>query len=145
LQYTVPREGLVAPSAVGCFAETNGLYHAWPYFREFIQTECARLGIALVLPPLQIREVVQQGRPPTLKDGGARKHVRAVEVRKHRPTGRPGGRPAKTEPGSTRAKGKAARVDKKTVRQIDEAVAFADAFPTIRRGEAPRACMSRGE
>lgn len=32
------------------FADTNGIYNAWPYWREFVQNTIARMG----LPPLTI-------------------------------------------------------------------------------------------
>ena len=39
------------------FANMNGIYNAWPYWREFVQATIARMGLpALVLPVFRIME-----------------------------------------------------------------------------------------
>lgn len=51
VRYGLPTE---VPDAVvpnfGAFAKTNTLIHVWPYFREFVQSMTARMG----LPPLPL-------------------------------------------------------------------------------------------
>ncbi len=50
LRYRVPSfEGLKKANIVA-FGELNGLYNAWPYWREFVQSTTVRMG----LPPLTI-------------------------------------------------------------------------------------------
>lgn len=45
------------------FADMNGVYNAWPYWREFVQTTIARMGLpALVLPVFRIVEPVKPQR-----------------------------------------------------------------------------------
>lgn len=39
------------------FAKINGIYHAWPYWREFVQSSTARAGLpGLTLHPIQANE-----------------------------------------------------------------------------------------
>lgn len=51
LQYRVPSfEGLRKPNIIA-FGEINGLYNAWPYWREFVQATTVRMGLpALTIP-----------------------------------------------------------------------------------------------
>ena len=49
--YRVPSGFKPTKAALARFAETNGVFNAWPYCREFIQSTTARMGIPpLVLP-----------------------------------------------------------------------------------------------
>ena len=54
LRYGVPKEALAQldAEAVQDFAETNGIYNAWPYWRELLQTSAARVGIPGVVAPV---------------------------------------------------------------------------------------------
>ena len=37
------------------FSEKHVYFHVWPYWREVIQSSCARLGISpLIIPPLRV-------------------------------------------------------------------------------------------
>lgn len=43
------------------FSAVNGIFHAWPYFREIVQSSSGRMGLApIVLPLLRINEVSVQ-------------------------------------------------------------------------------------
>lgn len=44
-------EGIEA-SNIAAFAQTNGVFNAWPYWREFAQNMTSRLGLKPVLVPL---------------------------------------------------------------------------------------------
>jgi len=47
------------------FAETNGLYNAWPYWREFVQNTAARMSLpGLTVPVLRLGR--SQPRPSAL-------------------------------------------------------------------------------
>ena len=50
LSYSIPEALNPTAAELAAFAETNGIHHAWPYFREFVQSAFTRMG----LPPLII-------------------------------------------------------------------------------------------
>ena len=54
LRYAVPQQVLSAldQEAVQEFAETNGIYNAWPYWRELLQNTAARVGLPGVVAPV---------------------------------------------------------------------------------------------
>ena len=61
LQYRLPEGLRVEPQTLTTFAETNGIYNAWPYWREFVQSTLARMGLPpVVLPLLRAREVKEK-------------------------------------------------------------------------------------
>ena len=61
LQYRLPEGFRVDPDTLTTFAETNGIYNAWPYWREFVQSTFARMGLPpVVLPLLRAREVMEK-------------------------------------------------------------------------------------
>ena len=61
LQYRLPEGFRVDPDALTTFAQTNGIYNAWPYWREFVQSTFARMGLPpVVLPLLRAREVMEK-------------------------------------------------------------------------------------
>ena len=61
LQYRLPEGFRVDPQTLTTFAETNGIYNAWPYWREFVQSTFARMGLPpVVLPLLRAREVMEK-------------------------------------------------------------------------------------
>ena len=45
----------------GAFAQDNALYHIWPYWREFVQSTCCRLGLhrPVNVPTYTITQPVQ--------------------------------------------------------------------------------------
>ena len=38
--------------AIEAFANTDAVYHAWPYWREFVQSSMARMGLPPIMIPL---------------------------------------------------------------------------------------------
>lgn len=50
LKYALPEGFSASSDELAAFAETNGVFNAWPYFREFLQSSMARMG----LPPLYL-------------------------------------------------------------------------------------------
>ena len=61
LQYRLPEGFRADPDTLTTFAETNGIYNAWPYWREFVQSTFARMGLPpVVLPLLRAREVMEE-------------------------------------------------------------------------------------
>lgn len=52
LAYGLPEGSTFSDEALGAFAETNGVFNAWPYFREFVQSSCNRMGLPALLVPL---------------------------------------------------------------------------------------------
>ena len=63
LQYRLPEGFRVEPQTLTTFAETNGIYNAWPYWREFVQSTLARMGLPpVVLPLLRGREVMAKAK-----------------------------------------------------------------------------------
>lgn len=61
IRYRLPEGFHVDPDTLSTFAETNGVYNAWPYWREFVQSMFARMGLPpVVLPVLRVREVMEK-------------------------------------------------------------------------------------
>ena len=51
LEYEAKAVGDLPAANLRAFAETNGVFNAWPYWREFAQSMAARMGIPrLVIP-----------------------------------------------------------------------------------------------
>lgn len=61
IEYRLPEGFHVDPETLTAFAETNGIYNAWPYWREFVQSMFVRMGLPpLVLPLLRAREMMEK-------------------------------------------------------------------------------------
>ena len=61
LRYRLPEGLRVGPDTLTTFAETNGVYNAWPYWREFVQSMFTRMGLPpVVLPVLRVREAMEE-------------------------------------------------------------------------------------
>ena len=67
LRYQLDTDRLqsLGPEDVQAFAETNGVYNAWPYWREVLQSTAARVGLPGVVAPV-FRLVAK---PTTVPDG----------------------------------------------------------------------------
>jgi hypothetical protein len=50
LEYEISSASDLADEQFRAFARTNGIYNAWPYWREYVQSTTARMG----LPPIMI-------------------------------------------------------------------------------------------
>lgn len=51
--YSINRENEPSREAVQVFAEENGLFHVWPYWRELVQSSCSRVGVPVM--PVEMR------------------------------------------------------------------------------------------
>lgn len=49
------------------FGKKNVQYHVWPYWREFVQSSCQRLGIALITIPLYKPKSIKESTKPLKK------------------------------------------------------------------------------
>ncbi len=89
LTYGLPANFKATDEELKAFADLNGTFNAWPYFREFVQTASARMG----LPPIMI---------PVLRF--SRKPIERAETKVT-----PGGLPAKRHTGRKGRAGTARR------------------------------------
>lgn len=67
LTYELPDAASFPADALEHFAELNGIYNAWPYWRELVQTVTGRVGIDSVLLPVfrpPVRELENEERDP---------------------------------------------------------------------------------
>lgn len=52
LVYSLPVEAEFADRCLKYFAELNGAYNAWPYWRELVQTATGRIGLGGIMVPV---------------------------------------------------------------------------------------------
>ena len=52
LVYALPVDAVFEERCLKFFAELNGPYNAWPYWRELVQTATGRIGLAGIMVPL---------------------------------------------------------------------------------------------
>jgi preprotein translocase subunit SecB len=50
LEYSIESFDQIKPENIKAFGSMNGIYNAWPYWREFVQSMTVRMG----LPPLTL-------------------------------------------------------------------------------------------
>jgi hypothetical protein len=50
--YQLPEGLAVGNDELEAFARSNGVFNAWPYFREFVQSMATRMGLPPILLPL---------------------------------------------------------------------------------------------
>jgi preprotein translocase subunit SecB len=56
LEYRIPEDLAVTAGQLEAFAGLNGMFNAWPYWREFIQAMTSRMGLPpLVLPVYRLK------------------------------------------------------------------------------------------
>lgn len=48
--YLIDQDAPPSKEAILVFVEQNGLLHVWPYWREYVQSSCSRIGI----PPIPV-------------------------------------------------------------------------------------------
>lgn len=71
LEYTLPSDLNASDEELNAFARLNGLFNAWPYFREFVQASMARMQLPpLVLPLMRVRSTALVGAKPAEKPLG---------------------------------------------------------------------------
>lgn len=70
LRYQIPQDLQIHEGLLDEFAKLNGIYNAWPYWREFVQNTLVRMG----LPPLALPLYRVTGSPTQEPEGkpGAR-------------------------------------------------------------------------
>lgn len=66
LQYRVPSFKRLRKASIAAFGELNGLFNAWPYWREFVQSTTVRMGLpALTIPVYRpLDSVTSASKPP---------------------------------------------------------------------------------
>ena len=84
LTYSVPDQTGLTQEHFDAFAEMNGVFNAWPYFREFLHSSLSRMGLPpFTLPVLRIGAAVRSRSPESAKsmdqlagetDGSVGKH-----------------------------------------------------------------------
>ena len=64
LRYALPDGFGSTPEERQAFADLNGVFNAWPYFREFVQSATVRMGLpAFVVPVLRLNRGKPQSQP----------------------------------------------------------------------------------
>jgi hypothetical protein len=59
LAYELPEVFTVSNDDLKVFADTNGVFNAWPYWREFLQSTLQRMALPpIVLPLLTMKQIV---------------------------------------------------------------------------------------
>ena len=68
ISYKLPEGFAAEPKEIENFAKVNGLFNAWPYFREFVQSSFTRMNFPLVtLPLLRVLPSPPRTNPPPEK------------------------------------------------------------------------------
>jgi preprotein translocase subunit SecB len=63
LSYALDKVSGIKKRNVDAFAKTNGIYNAWPYWREFVQNTIARMGLPpLVIPPFRLKPLAEKNK-----------------------------------------------------------------------------------
>ena len=58
LTYHTKHEGEFDQAQLDAFGRTNGIFNAWPYWREFVQSSTTRMGLpALVVPSFKMGQL----------------------------------------------------------------------------------------
>ncbi|NBB96489.1 MAG: hypothetical protein GVY16_12230 [Planctomycetes bacterium] len=66
LVYERPDIAQFEENAIQAFAQLNGTYNAWPYWREYVQNAVARMGLpTLIVPVYRIQSEAENDDPPT--------------------------------------------------------------------------------
>ena len=71
-QYLILPDTKPSRAALDAFAKSNAGYHVWPYWREYIQSICARAGLPVVTIPMYQIPKEHQAK----KAGSIRKRVK---------------------------------------------------------------------
>jgi len=59
--YLIAQDSEFTDDNLQLFAQTNGMFHIWPYLRAFVQNSCAQLGAPVItLPPFRIGQALTQ-------------------------------------------------------------------------------------
>lgn len=61
LEYSIPPGTALTSEELAAFAGTNAIFNAWPYWREFVQSTCVRMGHPpLLLPVFRLQHLGQR-------------------------------------------------------------------------------------
>ena len=60
LRYTLSGDEVPNESQLEAFAKLNGIYNVWPYWREYVQSSSARMGLPPVVLPVLTVEAIQK-------------------------------------------------------------------------------------
>ena len=52
IMYSLDKIDDIRPENIKAFAQINGVYNVWPYWREFVQSTVARMGLAPLTIPV---------------------------------------------------------------------------------------------
>ncbi len=80
LSYKIDNLEGLGEEHIQAFGESNGLYNAWPYWREYVQNIVARMG----LPSLTIPVFRLVPKEEKKESGGASKATKVLTVKKSR-------------------------------------------------------------
>lgn len=59
LEYEYPEVMTPTPEDLAAFAQTNGVFNAWPYWREYLQATLQRMQLPpIVLPLMTMKQIV---------------------------------------------------------------------------------------
>jgi hypothetical protein len=65
LTYQVPADLVVKRVELNAFAKVNGVFNAWPYFREIVQSTMQRMDLPpVILPVYRVPQAKPQADPP---------------------------------------------------------------------------------
>jgi hypothetical protein len=62
-EYLVKPGAYISDDAKDAFSKQNVGYHVWPYWREYVQSSCGRLGLPIVNVPLYRVSKANQKKP----------------------------------------------------------------------------------
>ena len=52
IKYSLPKESRFSQEQLNTFSRINGVFHAWPYWREFVQNMVARMNLPTITLPV---------------------------------------------------------------------------------------------
>jgi hypothetical protein len=76
LLYSLPKAATFPADSLAAFAELNGTYNVWPYWREMVQTVTGRVGLAAVIVPV-LRLPVKEVEGPAVSPAPRRRKPRS--------------------------------------------------------------------
>jgi preprotein translocase subunit SecB len=65
LEYALPEEFKATRTELNAFAKVNGVFNAWPYFREIVQSATQRMDLPPVVLPVFRVPATQPQSPPS--------------------------------------------------------------------------------
>jgi hypothetical protein len=71
LLYSIAKPEVLNPERLKLFGELNGAYNAWPYWREFVQSTGARMGLPqLIVPTFRVGRGISKNAvtPPRVQE-----------------------------------------------------------------------------